>query len=146
MWSLEHPAPPLASDLRAPKSSKTRKRESAGEQNPGRSPSPRLSQNSNILCLGIGCGSGLYNHFLKKRLFSPFVLFRTSAVPSLLMMTSMDCSLSGSSVHGDPPGKNTGVGFHALLQGIFPTQGSNPCLLRLLHWQTGSLPLAPHYL
>ena len=31
----------------------------------------------------------------------------------------------GSSVHGDSPGKNTGVGCHALLQGIFPTQGSN---------------------
>ena len=30
---------------------------------------------------------------------------------------------------GDSPGKNTGVGCHALLQGIFPTQGSNPCLL-----------------
>ena len=26
----------------------------------------------------------------------------------------------------DSPGKNTGVGFHALLQGIFQTQGSNP--------------------
>ena len=34
----------------------------------------------------------------------------------------------GSSVHGDSPGKNTGVGSHALLQGIFPTQGSNPGL------------------
>ena len=33
-------------------------------------------------------------------------------------------------------------GCHALLQGIFPTQGSNPCLLYLLHWQAGSLPLA----
>ena len=40
------------------------------------------------------------------------------------------------------PGKNTGVGCHALLQGIFPTQGSNPYLLCLLHWQVGSLPLA----
>ena len=29
------------------------------------------------------------------------------------------------------------------LQGIFPTQGSNPHLLHLLHWQVGSLPLAP---
>ena len=38
----------------------------------------------------------------------------------------MDCSLPGSSVHGDSPSKNTGVGRHALLQGIFPTQGSNP--------------------
>jgi len=35
------------------------------------------------------------------------------------------------------------VGGHALLQGVFPTQGSNPCLLHLLHWQAGSLPLAP---
>ena len=39
------------------------------------------------------------------------------------------CNLPGSSVHEDSPGKNTGVGCHALLQGIFPTQGSNPGLL-----------------
>ena len=41
----------------------------------------------------------------------------------------MDCSSPGTSVHDDYPGKNTGVGSHALLQGIFPTQGSNPGLL-----------------
>ena len=41
----------------------------------------------------------------------------------------MDRSTPGSFVHGDSPGKNTGVGCHALLQGIFPTQGSNPVLL-----------------
>ena len=41
----------------------------------------------------------------------------------------MDCGLPASSVHGDSPGKNTGVGCHALLQEIFPTQGSNPGLL-----------------
>ena len=35
----------------------------------------------------------------------------------------MDCSPSGSSVLGDSPGKNAGVGCHALLQEIFPTQG-----------------------
>ena len=40
----------------------------------------------------------------------------------------MDCSPSGSSVYGDSQGKNTGVGCHALLQGICPTQGSNPGL------------------
>ena len=40
-----------------------------------------------------------------------------------------DCSPPGFSVHGDSPGKNTGVGCHALLQGIFPTQGSIPALL-----------------
>ena len=34
-------------------------------------------------------------------------------------------------------------GCHALLQRIFPTQGSNPHLLCVLHWQLHSLPLAP---
>ena len=34
-------------------------------------------------------------------------------------------------------------GLHVLLQGIFPTQGVNPHLLCLLHWQGGSLPLVP---
>ena len=40
----------------------------------------------------------------------------------------MDCSPPGSSVHGDFPGKNTAVGCHALLQGIFPTQQWKPGL------------------
>ena len=52
----------------------------------------------------------------------------------------MDCSPPGSSVCGDSPGKNTAVGCHALLQGIFLTQGLNLCLLCLLDWQAGSLP------
>ena len=38
----------------------------------------------------------------------------------------MAYSPQDSSVHGDSPGKNTGVGYHAFLQGLFPTQGSNP--------------------
>ena len=46
-----------------------------------------------------------------------------------------DCSLPGSFCPWDSSGKNTGVavGCCALLQGIFPTQGSNPHLLQLLH-------------
>ena len=40
---------------------------------------------------------------------------------------------------GDFPGKNTGVGCHFLLQGIFPIQGLN---LGLLHWQVHSLRLS----
>ena len=47
----------------------------------------------------------------------------------LTLCNHMDCSLPGSSVHGDSPGKNTRMGCHALLQGIFPTQRSNPGLL-----------------
>ena len=49
--------------------------------------------------------------------------------------------LPGSVCPWDFPGKNTGVGCRALLQGIFLTQGSNPHLFRLLHWQADSLPL-----
>ena len=44
----------------------------------------------------------------------------------------------------DFPGKNTGEDCQFLLQGIFPTQGSNPCLLCLVHWQTDSFtPVLP---
>ena len=43
----------------------------------------------------------------------------------------------------DYPGKNTRMGCHALLQGIFPTQGSNSNLLCLMYWQADSLTLAP---
>ena len=38
----------------------------------------------------------------------------------------MDCSLPGSSVHGDSPGKNTGVGCHTLIQGNLPNPGIKP--------------------
>ena len=51
----------------------------------------------------------------------------------------VDCSPPCSSVHGIFAGKNTGVGCHFLLQGIFPTQGSNLHLWCLLQWQVDSL-------
>ena len=60
-----------------------------------------------------------------------------------LCVTLRTVAPAGFSVHGDSPGKNTGIGFHALLQGIFPTQGLNPSFLCFLHWQAGYLPLAP---
>ena len=47
----------------------------------------------------------------------------------LTLCDPMDCSLARLLRPWDSPGKNTGVGCHALLQGIFPTQGSNPGLL-----------------
>ena len=47
----------------------------------------------------------------------------------LTLCDPMNCSTPGSFVHGDSPGKNTGVGCRALLQGIFPTQELNPGLL-----------------
>ena len=54
----------------------------------------------------------------------------------------MDCSHQALCLWNSP-GKNTGVDCHALLQGIFPTQGSNTCLLRPLHWQAAFLSPAP---
>ena len=44
----------------------------------------------------------------------------------VLLFHPMDCSPPGSSVHGDSPGKNTGAGCHALLQGIEPNLGIEP--------------------
>ena len=54
----------------------------------------------------------------------------------------MDCSPTRLLCPWNFPGKNTRVGCHALLQGIFLTQGLNLHLLCLLHWQVGSLQLA----
>ena len=66
-------------------------------------------------------------------------LFAFSCLVAKLCRTlcdPMDCS---PLYPWDFPGRNTGVGCHFLLQGIFPSQGSNPCLL---HWQAESLLLA----
>ena len=57
----------------------------------------------------------------------------------LTLCDLMGCSLPGSSVHVD---KTAGVGSHFLLQGIFPTQGSNLRLLSFQHWPLGPLPLS----
>ena len=60
---------------------------------------------------------------------------------------SMDCSPPGSSIHEDSPGKNTGVGCRAILQGICPTQGSNPDFLhcRRSHLSHQGSSLDPMY-
>ena len=58
----------------------------------------------------------------------PFLLEKVKvlfAQSCLTLCDPMDCSLWP----WNSPGKNTGVGSHSLLQGIFPTQGSNPGLL-----------------
>ena len=59
----------------------------------------------------------------------PLVVLCLVAQSRLTRCNSMDCSPPGSSVQRDSPGENTGVGCHALLLGIFLTQGLNPGLL-----------------
>ena len=61
---------------------------------------------------------------------------RAKSCPTLC--NPLDCSLPSSIVHG-VLGKNTGMGCHFFLQGIFLIQGLNPSLL---HWQADSLPLS----
>ena len=68
----------------------------------------------------------------------------------LTLYDGMDCSPPGSSVHEDSSGKNTGVGCHALLQGIFLTKGLNPglwlckrMLYHLSHQEVEALPKTP---
>ena len=65
--------------------------------------------------------------------------FSHDSTSGLTLCDPMNCSPPGSSVHGDSPGKNTGVGCHALLQRLFPIQGSNLCLLILRYWHAGFL-------
>ena len=78
-------------------------------------------------------------------------LLEGAAVYVYVCVCALGCSIMSDSVwsHGlqparllcprNSPGKNTGVGFHFLPQGIFLTQELNACLL---HWQVGSLPLS----
>ena len=56
----------------------------------------------------------------------------------LTLCEPMDCSSTGFSVYGVSQAR---ILENFLLQGIFLTQGRNPCLLSLLHWQVDSLPL-----
>ena len=72
-----------------------------------------------------------HTHLLRRELCMNYLICAVCLVAQscLTLCNPMDCRPPGSSVHRDSPDKNTGVGCHALLQGIFPTQGSNPGLL-----------------
>ena len=61
----------------------------------------------------------------------------------LTLCDPLDCVTHQAPLSMEFSRRDAGVGSNFLLQGIFPTQGSNPHLLHLLHWQAGSLPLVP---
>ena len=61
----------------------------------------------------------------------------------LTLCDPMDCNPPGFSVHGIPQARILEWVVISSSRGIFLTQGSNLCLLCLLHWQAGSLPLVP---
>ena len=87
----------------------------------------------------LKCYPGGPLHTVKLNNQGTFVLLMQTYVRAQLLQlyptlcNPLGCSPPASSVHGDSPGKNPGVGCQALLHGIFPTQGSNPGLLCLLH-------------
>ena len=64
------------------------------------------------------------------------VLSRFSCVRLFVILWTVACQAPLSMGF---PRRDTGAGCHFFLQGIFPTQGTNP---HLLHWQEGSLLLA----
>ena len=77
--------------------------------------------------LPLSCMSSIF--ILDIKLLSDICAVLCLVAPSYATLCDpMDCSPPGSSLHGDSPGKNTGVGSHAFLQGISPTQGWNPGL------------------
>ena len=75
-----------------------------------------------------------FNVLVKKQLILiysiSFCFFKshqeTRAQSCLTLCNPMDCSPPGFSVHGDSSGRNTGVGCHTLLQGIFQPRNQTP--------------------
>ena len=134
--------------------------EPGGQQSIG---SQRAGHNwSNLACchapgFGDDCSKDSYSSPMKMKRNESHSVVSNTCDP-------VDCSSWSSSVHGilqartlewvlcpwDPPGKNTGVGCHFLLQGIFPIQESNLSLLhcrQILYWLSyeGSLSYSFYY-
>ena len=88
---------------------------------------------------GLGRSPGERKGYLLQYsgLENPMVCIVHEVTKSWTLLDPTDCSLPGSSVHARK-GKNTGVGCHALLQGIFLSQGSKLCPLSLQHYQADS--------
>ena len=84
--------------------------------------------------------SSFFNAFRRKSVAMASAVRCLVAQPCPTLCDPMGRSPPGSSVHGDSPGRNTGVGCHDLLQGIIPAQGLNP---GLLHRQADCLLLEP---
>ena len=86
-------------------------------------------------------GSQLVREYVKAVYCHPAYLtymqsmYMLSPFSRVLLFVTPWTSLPISSVRGDSAGKNTGVGFHGLLQGIFWIQGLNPSLRQLLHYR-----------
>ena len=96
----------------------------------------RARVQTQVICFqNLGLGKW---HFLTSKCFPTYICIVPCLVtqPCPTLCNPMDCSPPGSFVHRDSPGQNSGVGSLSLLQGIFPTQGSNlglPHCRQILH-------------
>ena len=92
-----------------------------------------------LISISTFCVSSYFLYSQKKRGTSIILIVRMMPVLSHSVSVVSDSLWSngiqplGFSVHGNTPGKNTGVGCHTLLQGIFPTHGWNWDLLHYRH-------------
>ena len=106
---------------------------------PSGSPVPGTLQARTLEWIAISF-SNAWKWKVKVKSLSRVLLFTTPWTAAYQAPLSM--GLSRQEYWSGVP-SNIGVGCHFLFQGIFPTQGSNSCLLSLLQWHAGSLPLAP---
>ena len=92
-----------------------------------------VPQSRPTLCDTIDCsppGSSVHWGFSRQEYWSGLPFPSPGHLPDSRIKPSSP-ALQADSLPSEPPGKskNTGVGCHSLLQGIFPSQGSNPALL-----------------
>ena len=87
-----------------------------------------LYYNNNEIEVNLKDGNFQNSNKDNKMLRNSFAVLWLVAQSCLTLCDPTDCSLPSPSVHGNSPGKTTGVGYYAPLQGIFPTQGWNPGL------------------
>ena len=85
----------------------------------------------------------IFTPFAMTSAHDPIVLCLAAQSCFRILYNPMNCSPPGSSVHGNSPGKNTEVGCHFLLQGIFPTQVSHIAGWFSTIWTTREAQ--PHY-
>ena len=78
----------------------------------------------------------------KEKVLFSFSVLAKSFQSCFTLCDPMDCSLPGSSVHGILQVRTLEWVSIPFPPGVFATQGLNPHVLRLLHWQVGSLPVA----
>ena len=99
------------------------------------------AQQSSLLCVYSCSWKASYNPSPQVPLYYPFKMLMCLLSPfnPVWLFATLWTIAPRLLWAWDSPSKSTGVGYHALLQRIFPTQGSNP----LLHWQVGSLPPVP---